>query len=821
MSFKFSNYTPKANNAVNLAVLQAASLGHTYIGSEHLLLGILKEGGGISCSVLRQRGISEEILKNKLIEAVGRGIKSSLTPSDFTPRCKHILEAATAQAKLVAQVNVGTEHILMAILKEPGCYAVRFLQSMGIEPDVIYREVIDSQGGDITAELFIKALHKPPIKNAKGQPTKTPNLDKFSKDLTQAAREGNLDPLIGRNKEILRVIQILTRRTKNNPCLIGEAGVGKTAIAEGLAQKMLRGEVPESLKGKRVVSVELSGMIAGTKFRGEFEERLRNCLNEVNEAGNIILFIDELHTLVGAGSAEGAIDAANILKPQLARGELQVIGATTTGEYRKHIENDSALARRFQSVMISEPTAEETIAILNGLKCKYEEHHHINITDEAINAAVQFSVQYLTEKFLPDKAIDLLDEASSLVNLKSFTVPKKAVQNETQLKLLVQQKEMAVIAQNYELAAKLRDNEVKLRKTLLPNKDLKLAQCEQVRMSDVAEVVAFQTGIDVSRVTEEQSDRLLQLEKRLHCRVIGQNEAVSSISRAIRRNRVGLGDPNRPIGSFLFLGPTGVGKTELSKALAEALFADEKALIRVDMSEFMEKHTVSRLIGSPPGYIGYDDGGQLTEKVRRKPYSVLLFDEIEKAHCDVFNIMLQILDDGILTDAQGKSVNFKNCVIIMTSNVGAQLITEKSLLGFSQNNAVPNDDEVKVKVLGELKKVFRPEFLNRIDDTIVFHRLTKKETELITVNLLECVKMRAKKRGIKLHFTNDLLHLLAEKGFDSKYGARPLRRVIQNVLEDTLAEEILNGNIAQGDELFCDYNNKVIFSKKACGAITM
>ncbi|MEG2536628.1 MAG: ATP-dependent Clp protease ATP-binding subunit [Hydrogenoanaerobacterium sp.] len=706
MSFKFSNYTPKANNAVNLAVLQAASLGHTYIGSEHLLLGILKEGGGISCSVLRQRGISEEILKNKLIEAVGRGIKSSLTPSDFTPRCKHILEAATAQAKLVAQVNVGTEHILMAILKEPGCYAVRFLQSMGIEPDVIYREVIDSQGGDITAELFIKALHKPPIKNAKGQPTKTPNLDKFSKDLTQAAREGNLDPLIGRNKEILRVIQILTRRTKNNPCLIGEAGVGKTAIAEGLAQKMLRGEVPESLKGKRVVSVELSGMIAGTKFRGEFEERLRNCLNEVNEAGNIILFIDELHTLVGAGSAEGAIDAANILKPQLARGELQVIGATTTGEYRKHIENDSALARRFQSVMISEPTAEETIAILNGLKCKYEEHHHINITDEAINAAVQFSVQYLTEKFLPDKAIDLLDEASSLVNLKSFTVPKKAVQNETQLKLLVQQKEMAVIAQNYELAAKLRDNEVKLRKTLLPNKDLKLAQCEQVRMSDVAEVVAFQTGIDVSRVTEEQSDRLLQLEKRLHCRVIGQNEAVSSISRAIRRNRVGLGDPNRPIGSFLFLGPTGVGKTELSKALAEALFADEKALIRVDMSEFMEKHTVSRLIGSPPGYIGYDDGGQLTEKVRRKPYSVLLFDEIEKAHCDVFNIMLQILDDGILTDAQGKSVNFKNCVIIMTSNVGAQLITEKSLLGFSQNNAVPNDDEVKVKVLGELKKGF-------------------------------------------------------------------------------------------------------------------
>lgn len=821
MSFKFSNYTPKANNAVNLAVLQAASLGHTYIGSEHLLLGILKEGGGISCSVLRQRGISEEILKNKLIEAVGRGIKSSLTPSDFTPRCKHILEAATAQAKLVAQVNVGTEHILMAILKEPGCYAVRFLQSMGIEPDVIYREVIDSQGGDITAELFIKALHKPPIKNAKGQPTKTPNLDKFSKDLTQAAREGNLDPLIGRNKEILRVIQILTRRTKNNPCLIGEAGVGKTAIAEGLAQKMLRGEVPESLKGKRVVSVELSGMIAGTKFRGEFEERLRNCLNEVNEAGNIILFIDELHTLVGAGSAEGAIDAANILKPQLARGELQVIGATTTGEYRKHIENDSALARRFQSVMISEPTAEETIAILNGLKCKYEEHHHINITDEAINAAIQFSVQYLTEKFLPDKAIDLLDEASSLVNLKSFTVPKKAVQNETQLKLLVQQKEMAVIAQNYELAAKLRDNEVKLRKTLLPNKDLKLAQCEQVRMSDVAEVVAFQTGIDVSRVTEEQSDRLLQLEERLHCRVIGQNEAVSSISRAIRRNRVGLGDPNRPIGSFLFLGPTGVGKTELSKALAEALFADEKALIRVDMSEFMEKHTVSRLIGSPPGYIGYDDGGQLTEKVRRKPYSVLLFDEIEKAHCDVFNIMLQILDDGILTDAQGKSVNFKNCVIIMTSNVGAQLITEKSLLGFSQNNAVPNDDEVKVKVLGELKKVFRPEFLNRIDDTIVFHRLTKKETELITVNLLECVKMRAKKRGIKLHFTNDLLHLLAEKGFDSKYGARPLRRVIQNVLEDTLAEEILNGNIAQGDELFCDYNNKVIFSKKACGAITM
>lgn len=818
MSFKFSNYTPKANNAVNIAILQAASLGHTYIGSEHLLLGILKEGSGISFMVLKRRGITEEMLKNKLISAVGKGIKSSLTPSDFSPRCKHILETAVAEAKTTAQITVSTEHILMAILKEPDCYAVRFLLSMGFDCEAVYSEILEELGSnDISAELYIKALHKQlPPKNIKGQPQKTPNLDKFSKDLTEAAREGTLDPLIGRSKEVLRVIQILTRRTKNNPCLIGEAGVGKTAIAEGLAQKMVRGEVPEILKGKRVVSVELSSMIAGTKFRGEFEERLRNCLNEVNEAGNIILFIDELHTLIGAGSAEGAIDAANILKPQLARGELQVIGATTTSEYRKHIEKDSALTRRFQSIIVAEPTPEETIAILNGLKSKYEEHHHIRITDEAISAAVQFSVQYLTEKFLPDKAIDLLDEASSLVKLKSFTAPKRLVSNEMQLRLLGQQKEVAVSSQNYELAARLRDSEKRLRETIPPKQAEAITLAEQVRLGDIAEVVAFQTGIDVSRVTEEQSKRLLQLEERLHRRVVGQNEAVLSVSRSIRRNRVGLGDPNRPIGSFLFLGPTGVGKTELSKALAEALFADEKALIRVDMSEFMEKHTVSRLIGSPPGYVGYDDGGQLTEKVRRKPYSVLLFDEIEKAHCDVFNILLQILDDGILSDAQGKTVNFKNCVIIMTSNIGAQLITEKQLLGFSQSGALPNDESVKAQVISELKKAFKPEFLNRIDETVVFHRLTKNDTELIAETLLEKVKQRAAKRGIALSFSHEVLLHLVEIGFDSKYGARPLRRAIQTLVEDKLAEEILSGRVKDGDELLCDYGAEVTFSKKNC-----
>ena len=818
MGFKFSNYTPKANNAVNLAILQAASLGHTYIGSEHLLLGILKEGSGSTFTVLKRRGITEEMLKNKIIEAVGKGIKSSLTPSDFTPRCKHILENAPAEAKTMTQINVGTEHILMALLKEPFCYAVRFLIGLGFDVDALYREIIEELGSD-TTELYMRAVHKPPIKNTKGQPTKTPNLDKFSKDLTQAARVGTLDPLIGRSKEVLRVIQILTRRTKNNPCLIGEAGVGKTAIAEGLAQKIVRGGVPEILTGKRVVSVELSSMIAGTKFRGEFEERLRNCLTEVNEAGNIILFIDELHTLIGAGSAEGAIDAANILKPQLARGELQVIGATTTGEYRKHIEKDSALTRRFQSVLIAEPTPEETVAILKGLKSKYEEHHHICITDEAIKAAVQFSVQYLTEKFLPDKAIDLLDEASSLVKLRNITLPKRPITNESQLKLLEQQKEIAVSAQNYELAARLRDSETKLREALSPKKAVKSVTAEQVRMSDMAEVVSFQTGIDVSRVTEEQSQRLLQLEKHLHCRVIGQDEAVISVSRAIRRNRVGLGDPNRPIGSFLFLGPTGVGKTELSKALAEALFADEHALIRVDMSEFMEKHAVSRLIGSPPGYVGYDDGGQLTEKVRRKPYSVLLFDEIEKAHCDIFNIMLQILDDGILSDAQGRSVNFKNCVIIMTSNVGAQLITEKQALGFSQSSSIADDESVKTQVMSELKKVFRPEFLNRIDDTIVFHRLNLKDTEQIAKNLLKAVKLRAAKRNVHLSFSPELLQHLVKTGFDSKYGARPLRRAIQTLVEDNLAEEILNGRVQDGDEIVCGYDTKIIFSKKTCKAV--
>jgi len=817
MSFKFNNFTPKANNAVNLALLQAASLGHTYIGSEHLLLGLLKEGTGVAYTVLVRRSITEEIVKTKLIQAVGKGIKSNLTPSDFTPRCKHILEMASVEAKTLAQPIVGTEHILMALLKEPDCYAVRFLMSLGYDCDSLYKDVIEGIGSEIADSIYWKAARKPPLKNGKAQNTKTPNLDKFSKDLTQAARENTLDPLIGRDKEVLRVIQILTRRTKNNPCLIGEAGVGKTAIVEGLAQRVIRGDVPDNLIGKRVISIDLSSMIAGTKFRGEFEERLRNCLNEVNEAGNVVLFIDELHTIIGAGSAEGAIDAANILKPQLARGELQVIGATTIDEFRRHIEKDSALARRFQSVLISEPTPEDTISILKGLKTKYEEHHHIKITDDAINASVNYSVRYLTEKFLPDKAIDLLDESSSLVKLKSFTQPERLADMENQLLLLSHQKEEAILAQDFERAAKLRDNEMKLKENL-PQENLLGGgrAMDRVDAEDVAEVVAFQTGIDVSRVTEEQSERLLQLEQRLHQRVIGQNEAVTSVSRAIRRSRVGLGDPNRPIGSFLFLGPTGVGKTELCKALAEALFADERSMIRVDMSEFMEKHTVSRLIGSPPGYVGYDDGGQLTEKVRRKPFSVLLFDEIEKAHYDVFNIMLQILDDGILNDAQGRTVNFKNCIIIMTSNIGAQLITEKQLIGFSQDSHIPSDETIKSQVMTELKKAFRPEFLNRIDEMIVFHRLTQQEIEKIACNLLEIVKQRLKKRNINIRFSQNLLHHLVQAGFDSKYGARPLKRAIQSMIEDRLAEEILSGKINEGDELLCSYDNQIVFLKEEC-----
>lgn len=800
--YKFSGFTEKANQALNAAILSAEDLGHAYVGSEHLLLGLLS-ADSVASSVLSSKGITKQKVEDIIRMSIGVGSPTSLTPSDFTPRSKHIVEYSGSLASALGQSLVGTEHILLAIVKENEGLAVSIMAEMGVS------------SGEIASEIN-KAFDSPEREHGKKNDTKVksnvPTLEKFGRNLTELAEQNKIDPVIGRQKEIERVIQILSRRTKNNPCLIGEPGVGKTAIAEGLALKIAKGEVPELLKGKKLYTLDLTGMVAGTKYRGDFEERIKTAMDEVVKAGDVILFIDEIHTLIGAGSAEGAVDAANILKPSLARGELQLIGATTIDEYRKHIEKDAALERRFQSVMVGEPSEEEAIEILKGLKDKYESHHKIRITEEAIVEAVKLSSRYIGDRFLPDKAIDLVDEAASKVRLRAYTTPDDLKDIEEKIKEIKGEKESAVANQEFERAASLRDEEKKLVSELEEKKESWRKSISdfssEVTPAEIAQIVADWTGIPVTQLTEEESERLLRMEDVLHERIVGQDEAVRAVSKAIRRGRAGLKDPKRPTGSFIFLGPTGVGKTELCKTLAESMFGSENAIIRFDMSEYMEKHTVSRLVGSPPGYVGYDEGGQLTEAIRRKPYSVVLFDEIEKAHPDVFNILLQILEDGILTDSQGRKVDFKNSVIIMTSNVGAKQITDKKAsFGFSaESQETLSHEKIKDAVMGELKQCFKPEFLNRIDDIIVFRQLTQPDIEEIAKRMLSSLRKRVENLDIGIDFSDEAIRKIADAGFDPVYGARPLRRAIQSKIEDTLSELMLDGTVQKGKRYICDVN---------------
>ncbi len=805
MTYKFTN---SAEKAIEFANDIATSLGHNYIGTEHILYGLVKEGSGVAAKVLENQNITEELVLKEIEELIGRNENSQVNGTiGFTPRTKRVIENAFREARKLGSDYIGTEHILIGIMREGDSIAVRIMLDLNVNPQKLYNEIVKVINEDDTS------LSQNKNKNGQkslGSFNQTNTLNQYSTDLTKQAIEGKLDPIVGRKDEIERVIQILSRRTKNNPCLIGEPGVGKTAVVEGLAQKIIAEDVPEMLKNKRVVSIDISSMVAGAKYRGDFEERIKKCLNEVKKAGDIILFIDEIHTIVGAGSAEGAIDAANILKPLLARGEIQLIGATTLNEYRKYIEKDAALERRFSPVTVNEPTAEDTVKILKGIRDKYEAHHNVKITDEAIEAAVKMSVRYINDRFLTDKAIDLMDEAASCVKMKTYTQPDNLKELEEQIESTKNEKEEAIRVQEFEKAATLRDKEKTLREKLSKEQekwnDKNKRNVVEISNEDIAEVIARWTGIPVKKLTQDENEKLKNLEETLHQRVIGQTEAVTAVAKAIRRGRVGLKDPKRPIGSFIFLGPTGVGKTELSKALAESLFGDENAMIRIDMSEYMEPHSVSKLIGSPPGYVGFDEGGQLTEKVRRKPYCVILFDEIEKAHPDVMNMLLQILEDGRLTDAQGRTVSFKNSVIIMTSNVGARLITDSKTLGFSNNSEDKETDEqkkyeeTKKAVLQELKKEFRPEFINRVDEIIVFHKLTDKEIESIIDIMLKEVIKRMEDNNIEIKIDKSVKELIAKKGIDKAYGARPLRRTIQNVVEDKLAEEILDGKIKPGDK---------------------
>jgi ATP-dependent Clp protease ATP-binding subunit ClpC len=790
----FAKFTEGAKNALKYAENKARELGHNYVGTEHLLLGLICEKEGAAANLLSMSGISEEAVTQNVLTLIGKGDYEFTQGFGYTPRSKKILELSIAFSKKLGQSYVGTEHILMALIKEREGVAFKILSDLGADFNEIEHGIFS-----VTGEKPADNGHQPKKEE------KTPKLDKFGRDLTKAAKDGELDPVIGRTKEIERITQVLSRRTKNNPVLVGEPGVGKSAIAEGLAQRIVDGNVPELLRGKRVVSLDLAGMIAGTKYRGEFEDRLKDALKELKASGSVILFIDEIHTIVVAGAAEGAMDAANILKPALARGEIQVVGATTFDEYRKNIEKDAALERRLQPVTVGEPTREETLEILKGLRDRYEAHHKVKITDEALRAAVDLSDRYISDRFLPDKAIDLMDEAASKVRLSLYTTPPDLKELEEKVDQLRKEKEQAITHQNFEKAAEVRDEEKRIEKLMKAMKkewEKDTNEHEgQVTETEIAEIVSSWTHIPVVKLTEDEAKRLLELEATLHKRVVGQDEACVAVAKAIRRSRAGLKDPSRPVGSFIFLGPTGVGKTELSRALAEAMFGDEDALLRLDMSEYMEKHAVSKLIGSPPGYVGFDEGGQLTEKIRRNPYSVFLLDEIEKAHPDVFNILLQILEDGRLTDSKGRVVDFKNCVIIMTSNLGASGIESKKI-GFAAAASVDSGyEQMKQGIMEELKKAFRPEFINRLDDIIVFHKLDREHTKQIVRLMLGNVIRRLEEREIYMSYSDDAVDYLAKEGFDENYGARPLRRMIQQFVEDQLSEEILEGKISIKDKV--------------------
>ena len=816
MTYKFTN---RAEKALELAAELAAEFGHNYIGTEHILYGLVKEGSGVASQVLNLQEVTSEKVAEAIEVLIGRGDPiEDETTIGFTPRSKRVIENAFIEARKLGSEFIGTEHLLIGIMREGDSVAVRIMMDLNVNPQKLYNEILKV----VNEEESASGSEKSNTSKGRGSYNQTPTLNQFGGDLTKRAREGKLDPVIGRKKEIERVIEILSRRTKNNPCLIGEPGVGKTAVVEGLAEKIVVEDVPQMLKNKRVVSLDIASMVAGAKYRGDFEERIKKCLEEVKKAGDVILFIDEVHTIVGAGSAEGTVDAANILKPLLARGEVQVIGATTLNEYRKYIEKDSALERRFSPVTVGEPSQEETVEILKGIRDKYEAHHNVKITDEAIKASVELSTRYINDRFLPDKAIDLIDEAASKVKMRTYTEPDSLKKLSDKIAQLDKEKEDAIRSQDFEKAASIRDKEKAAKEKLAKEKEKweskNTKSITTLTEEDIAEVVSSWTGVPVQKLTQSENEKLKNLEETLHKRVIGQNEAVEAVAKAIRRGRVGLKDPNRPIGSFLFLGPTGVGKTELSKALAESLFGNENAMIRIDMSEYMEPHSVAKLIGSPPGYVGFDEGGQLTEKIRRKPYSVILFDEIEKAHPDVMNMLLQILDDGRLTDSQGRMVNFKNTVVIMTSNIGARLITDKNTLGFTIANNQKEETQkeyeaIKKDVMGELKKEFRPEFINRIDEIIVFHKLNEEDIKQIIDIMLSQVTKRLQEQNMELTIDDSVKELIAKKGIDVNYGARPLKRAIQNLLEDKIAEAILDGKIKPHQKAVAKVeNNEIIIS---------